>query len=163
MLKSHSCGELRLADAGREVTLAGWVHRRRDHGPLIFIDLRDRYGLTQVVFDSTVAPEAHAVASQARSEYVLQVRGLVGTRPDEAINLDLATGAIEVRAVTASVLNPAKTPPLYISKEGGEDEILRLKYRYLDLRRERMQQNMVLRHRMIKFIRDFLDREGFLE
>ena len=163
MYRTHTCGELRPEHAGQETLLAGWVHRRRDHGPLIFIDLRDRYGLTQVVFDSTVAPEAHAIASQARSEYVVQVRGLVGKRPEEAINPDLATGSIEVRAVTASVLNAAKTTPLYISKEGGEDEMLRLKYRYLDLRRERMQKNLILRHRMIKFMRDFLDREGFLE
>jgi aspartyl-tRNA synthetase len=163
MYRTHTCGELRPQHAGQETLLAGWVHRRRDHGPLIFIDLRDRYGLTQVVFDSTVAPEAHAIASQARSEYVLQVRGLVGKRPEEAINPELATGAIEVRAVTASVLNAAKTTPLYISKEGGEEEMLRLKYRYLDLRRERMQKNLILRHRMIKFMRDFLDREGFLE
>jgi aspartyl-tRNA synthetase len=163
MYRTHTCGELRPEHAGQETQLAGWVHRRRDHGPLIFIDLRDRYGLTQVVFDSATAPEAHAIASQARSEYVLQVRGLVGKRPDEAINPDLATGAIEVRAVIAAVLNPAKVPPLYISKEGGEDEMLRLKYRYLDLRRERMQHNMILRHRVVKFIRDFLDRESFLE
>jgi aspartyl-tRNA synthetase len=163
MYRTHTCGELRPEHAGQETQLAGWVHRRRDHGPLIFIDLRDRYGITQVVFDSATAPEAHAIASQARSEYVLQVRGLVGKRPDEAINPDLSTGAIEVRAVIATVLNPAKVPPLYISKEGGEDEMLRLKYRYLDLRRERMQHNMILRHRVVKFIRDFLDREGFLE
>ncbi|HEU5100346.1 MAG TPA: aspartate--tRNA ligase, partial [Roseiflexaceae bacterium] len=163
MYRTHTCGELRPEHAGQETQLAGWVHRRRDHGPLIFIDLRDRYGITQVVFDSATAPEAHAIASQARSEYVLQVRGLVGKRPDEAINPDLATGAIEVRAVIATVLNPAKVPPLYISKEGGEDEMLRLKYRYLDLRRERMQHNIILRHRVVKFIRDFLDREGFLE
>src|SRR5262245_51666462 len=163
MYRTHTCGELRPEHAGQETLLAGWVHRRRDHGPLIFIDLRDRYGVTQVVFDSATAPEAHAIASQARSEYVLQVRGLVGKRPDEAINPDLGTGAIEVRAVIASVLNPAKVPPLYISKEGGEDEMLRLKYRYLDLRRERMQRNLLLRHRVVKFIRDFLDKEGFLE
>jgi aspartyl-tRNA synthetase len=163
MYRTHTCGELRPEHAGQETLLAGWVHRRRDHGPLIFIDLRDRYGLTQVVFDSTVAPEAHAIASQSRSEYVIQVRGLVGRRPTEAINPELLTGAIEVRAVTASVLNAAKTTPLYISKEGGEDEMLRLKYRYLDLRRERMQKNLILRHRTIKFMRDFLDREGFLE
>jgi aspartyl-tRNA synthetase len=163
MYRTHTCGELRPEHAGQETLLAGWVHRRRDHGPLIFIDLRDRYGLTQVVFDSATAPEAHAIASQARSEYVLQVRGLVGKRPDEAINPDLPTGAVEVRAVIATVLNPAKVPPLYISKEGGEDEMLRLTYRYLDLRRERMQRNMILRHRVVKFIRDFLDREGFLE
>jgi aspartyl-tRNA synthetase len=163
MYRTHTCGELRPEHAGQETVLAGWVHRRRDHGPLIFIDLRDRYGVTQVVFDSAMAPEAHAIASQARPEYVLQVRGLVGTRPEEAINPDLETGAIEVRVVIAAVLNPAKTPPLYISKEGGEDESLRLKYRYLDLRRERMLRNMILRHRVVKFIRDFLDKEGFLE
>lgn len=162
MYRTHTCGELRPEHAGQEITLAGWVHRRRDHGPLIFLDLRDRYGLTQVVID-TAQPEAHAIASEARSEYVLQVRGVVHTRPDEAINPDLATGGIEVRAVEATVLNPAKNPPLYISKEGGEDESLRLKYRYLDLRRERMQQNLILRHRIIAFIRKFLDGEGFLE
>ena len=128
MYRTHTCGELRPEHAGQETVLAGWVHRRRDHGPLIFIDLRDRYGLTQVVFDSATAPEAHAVASQARSEFVLQVRGLVGKRPDEAINPDLPTGAVEVRAGVATILNPSKTPPIYISKDGGEDEMLRLKY-----------------------------------
>jgi aspartyl-tRNA synthetase len=163
MFRTHTCGELRPEHAGQETLLAGWVHRRRDHGPLIFIDLRDRYGITQVVFDSTTAPEAHAVAAEARSEFVLQVKGLVSRRPDESINPELATGGIEVRAVSGSVLNPAKTTPIYISKDGGEDEALRLKYRYLDLRRERMQQNIILRHKVVKFIRDFLDREGFLE
>jgi aspartyl-tRNA synthetase len=163
MYRTHTCGELRPEHAGQETVLAGWVHRRRDHGPLIFIDLRDRYGITQVVFDSAIAPEAHAIASEARAEYILQVRGLVGTRPEDALNPELATGMIEVRAVLAAVLNPSKTPPLYISKEGGEDEMLRLKYRYLDLRRERMQRNLILRHRVVRFIRDYLDREGFLE
>ncbi|NWG19411.1 MAG: aspartate--tRNA ligase [Chloroflexi bacterium] len=163
MFRSHTCGELRAGHAGQEVLLAGWVHRRRDHGPLIFIDLRDRYGITQVVFDSTAAPAAHAVASDARSEYVLQVRGPVFERPVEAYNPDLATGTIEVHATEATLLNPARNTPLYINKEGGEDEALRLKYRYLDLRRERMQKNLILRHRIVKFIRDYLDREGFLE
>jgi aspartyl-tRNA synthetase len=163
MYRTHTCGELRPEHAGQEVVLAGWVHRRRDHGPLIFLDLRDRYGLTQVVFDSAAAPEAHAVAGDVRAEYVLQVRGLVRHRPSEAVNPNLPTGAIEVLAVAATVLNPSRNPPIYINKEGGEDEALRLKYRYLDLRRERMQRNMILRHRVIKFIRDFLDREGFLE
>ncbi|MDW8214773.1 MAG: aspartate--tRNA ligase [Roseiflexaceae bacterium] len=163
MYRSHTCGELRVEHAGQEVLLAGWVHRRRDHGPLIFIDLRDRYGITQVVFDSATAPAAHAVASDARIEYVLQVRGRVVQRPEEAYNPDLATGMIEVHATEATILNPAKNPPLYINKEGGEDETIRLKYRYLDLRRERMQRNLILRHRIVKFIRDFLDREGFIE
>jgi aspartyl-tRNA synthetase len=163
MFRSHTCGELRPEHAGQEVTLAGWVHRRRDHGPLIFIDLRDRYGLTQVVFDAAAQPAAHAVASEARSEYVLQITGLVRPRPAEAVNPELATGGIEVVGQGATVLNPARTTPLYISKEGGEEEALRLKYRYLDLRRERMQRNLTLRHRVIKFMRDFLDQEGFLE
>ncbi len=163
MYRSHTCGELRAEHIGQEVLLAGWVHRRRDHGPLIFIDLRDRYGITQIVFDSTDSPAAHAVAGDARVEYVLQVRGRVVQRPEEAYNPDIATGMIEVHATEATVLNPAKTPPLYINKEGGEEETLRLKYRYLDLRRERMQRNIMLRHRIVKFIRDFLDREGFVE
>jgi aspartyl-tRNA synthetase len=162
MYRSHTCGELRSEHVDQEVTLAGWVHRRRDHGPLIFIDLRDRYGITQVVFDSA-NPQVHAVASDARSEYVLQIRGLVRARPVDAVNPDLATGAIEVTATVATLLNPARNTPLYIAKEGGEDEALRLKYRYLDLRRERMQANIVLRHRVIKFMRDFLDSEGFVE
>lgn len=162
MYRSHTCGELRQEHVCQEVTLAGWVHRRRDHGPLIFVDLRDRYGITQVVFDSQ-SPEVHAVAEEARSEFVLQVRGVVRSRPPEAHNPELATGDIEVTATSATVLNPARTTPLYIAKEGGEDEALRLKYRYLDLRRERMQRNMILRHRVIKFMRDFLDAEGFLE
>ncbi|WP_322490506.1 aspartate--tRNA ligase [Chloroflexus sp.] len=162
MYRSHTCGELRPAHAGQEVTLAGWVHRRRDHGDLIFIDLRDRYGITQVVFDSA-NPAAHEVAETVRSEYVVQVRGRVRIRPAEAVNPDIATGEIEVSASEAQVLNSARTTPIYIAKEGGEDEAVRLKYRYLDLRRERMQRNLILRHRVVKFIRDFLDNEGFLE
>jgi aspartyl-tRNA synthetase len=163
MYRTHTCGELRVEHAGQEALLSGWVHRRRDHGPLIFIDLRDRYGITQVVFDAATAPEAHAIATEVRAEYVLQVRGLIGKRPEEAINPELPTGSIEVRAVAATLLNPARTPPIYINKEAGEEEGLRLKYRYLDLRRQRMQRNLILRHRVIKFMRDFLDREGFLE
>lgn len=162
MFRTHTCGALRSEHEGQEVKLAGWVHRRRDHGPLIFIDLRDRYGITQVVFDAA-NPAAHAVANEARSEYVLEVVGTVAHRPPESINSDLPTGEIELRVATARLLNPAKNTPLYISKEGGEEESLRLKYRYLDLRRERMQRNLILRHRVIKFMRDFLDREGFLE
>lgn len=163
MFRSHTCGELRAEHAGQEITLAGWVNRRRDHGPIIFIDLRDRYGLTQVVFDSVSHPESHARASDARSEYVLQVRGVVRLRPEESINPDLATGGIEVDVNDVVVLNPSLTPPLNISREAGEDELLRLKYRYLDLRRERMQSNLILRHRAINFIRNFLNAEDFLE
>ncbi len=163
MYRSHTCGDLRPTHAGQETLLAGWVHRRRDHGPLIFIDLRDRYGITQVVFDSAEAPEAHAIAAESRSEYVLQVRGLVSRRPEQMINPEIATGAIEVRAATATILNPARIPPIYITKDGGEEESLRLRYRYLDLRRERMQHNLLLRHRVVRFMREYLDREGFLE
>ncbi|MBP1465656.1 aspartate--tRNA ligase [Candidatus Chloroploca sp. M-50] len=162
MFRSHTCGELRTEHIGHEVTLAGWVHRRRDHGELIFLDLRDRYGITQVVFDSITAM-AHKVAEESRSEYVLQIRGRVRARPAEAVNPHLGTGTIEVEALEAQVLNPSRTTPIYIAQEGGEDEMIRLKYRYLDLRRERMQRNLILRHRVIKFMRDFLDEEGFLE
>ena len=163
MLKTHSCGVLRSEDIGREVTLAGWVHRRRDHGGLIFIDLRDHTGLVQVVFDPKETPEAHAVASEARGEFVLQVAGAVAARPAGTENPQLPTGAIEVRASAVTILNPAKTPPFYIAEETEVDELLRLKYRYLDLRRETMHQNIVLRHRVTKFIRDFLSERGFTE
>jgi aspartyl-tRNA synthetase len=163
MYRSHTCGELRPGHAGHEVTLAGWVHRRRDHGPLIFIDLRDRYGITQVVFDAALDGVAHAIASEVRSEYVVQIRGTVRLRPAEAHNPEIGTGTIEVSAGGASILNAARQPPLYISRDGNEEEALRLRYRYLDLRRGRMQRNIILRHQIVKFIRDFLDHEGFLE
>jgi len=163
MYRSHTCGELRPGHAGHEVTLAGWVHRRRDHGPLIFIDLRDRYGITQVVFDAALDGVAHAIASEVRSEYVVQIRGTVRLRPAEAHNPEIGTGTIEVSASGASILNAARQPPLYISRDGNEEEALRLRYRYLDLRRGRMQRNIILRHQIVKFIRDFLDHEGFLE
>ncbi len=163
MFRTHTCGELRADHHGQKITLAGWIHRRRDHGPLIFIDLRDRYGLTQVVVDSSSVPEAHAIINDVRTEYVIQVRGTVQKRPEDAINPEIATGEIEVHGVEVVVLNPAHTTPFIISRDSNEEESLRLKYRYLDLRRERMQRNLLLRHRMVKFIRDFLDREGFLE
>ncbi len=163
MYRTHTCGELRPSHHDQTITLAGWVHRRRDHGPLIFIDLRDRYGLTQVVFDAADDAAVHAIAADARSEYVLRVTGVVRTRPAEATNPDIATGGIEVKAVAVEVLNAAKQTPLMINRDGNEEEPLRLKYRYLDLRRERMQRNLIMRHRFVKFIRDFLDKEHFLE
>jgi aspartyl-tRNA synthetase len=163
MFRTHTCGELRSSHAGQEIILAGWVHRRRDHGPLIFIDVRDRYGVTQVVVDSAVTPEAHAIASDVRSEFVVQVHGTVRHRPQESVNPEIPTGEIEVEGTSVLVLNAANTPPLYIAREGNEEENLRLKYRYLDLRRERMQRNMLLRHRTTQFIRDFLDKEDFIE
>jgi aspartyl-tRNA synthetase len=163
MLRTHTCGELRAEHDGTAVTLSGWLNRRRDHGPLIFVDLRDRYGITQVVVDATSHPAAHAVLSDARAEYVLQIRGQVRLRPAEARNPDLGTGEIEVVAQEVAVLNASKTPPIYVAKEGGEDESLRLRYRYVDLRRERMQRNIMLRHQAIRFMRDFMSARGFLE
>ncbi|MCS7002951.1 MAG: aspartate--tRNA ligase, partial [Dehalococcoidia bacterium] len=163
MLKTHPCGALTAANAGETVTLAGWVHRRRDHGGLIFIDLRDRSGLVQIVVNPQEAPEAHAIANRVRNEYVVQVVGVVERRPIGTTNPHLATGDIEVRVNALRVLNESKTPPFYINEDSDVDETLRLKYRYLDLRRPRMTANLVLRHRMIKTIRDLLDREGFIE
>ena len=157
------CGELGLDSVGSEVSLSGWVHRRRDHGGLIFIDLRDRSGIAQVVVNPATSPEAHAVAEQLRAEWVVSVTGRVEKRPDGTENPSLATGAVEVHASRTQVLNPSKTPPFYVNEEQEVDEALRLSYRYLDLRREGMKRNLVLRHKVVKFIRDFLDHRGFLE
>lgn len=163
MLKTHNCGELRAHHIGQEVTLAGWVHRRRDHGGLIFIDLRDRWGIVQVITDPAHSPAAHEVADRVRQEYVLQVRGRVRARPPGLINPRMETGEIEVLADEVVILNPARTPPFPIFEDTPVDESLRLKYRYLDLRRQRMQRNLLLRHRVVKFIRDFLDARSFVE
>ena len=162
MLKTHYCGDLRASDEGTDVVLAGWVHRRRDHGGLIFIDLRDSCGIVQVVFNPEQAA-AHAVASEARNEYVLQVRGSVQHRRPGTENEKMPTGAIEVRAAAATVLNAAKTPPFYINEESEPGDEPRLKYRYLDLRRERMHDNIVMRHRIIAYIRRFLTDRNFIE
>ena len=163
MLRSTSCGELRTGHVGQTVTLAGWVHRRRDHGNLIFIDLRDRYGLVQVVFNPELAPEAHAAAERFRSEWVVKVSGTVNARPEGTANPGLATGEIEVSASSTEVLNESKTPPFEVGDDAEVDELLRLKYRYIDLRRPSMQETIMLRHRVVKYIRDFLDERGFLE
>jgi len=163
MLKTHNCGELRLSHVGQTVALAGWLHRRRDLGGLIFLDLRDRSGLAQV----TVAPSIVAVystADRARGEFVIRVCGQVQARPEGAKNPSLASGEVEVVAQSMEILNPSKTPPIPVDDDGYKtDENMRLKYRYLDLRRGRMQKNIILRHRTIKFIRDYLDKQGFLE
>jgi aspartyl-tRNA synthetase len=163
MLKTHSCGELRASHEGESVTLAGWVHRRRDHGGLIFIDLRDHDGLTQVVFNPKEAAEAYAAADSARGEYVLQVEGTVARRPKGTENANLPTGEIEVKASAVTILNESKTPPFYVVDEADVDELLRLKYRYIDLRRQTMHNNIVFRHRVVKFIRDWLTERGFTE
>jgi aspartyl-tRNA synthetase len=163
MYKTHTCGELRSSHVGQEVTLAGWVHRRRDHGGVTFIDLRDRFGLVQVVASSETSPLAHETLAAVRPEWVIQIRGMVRLRPPGSENPNLATGEIEVDAHQVKVLNAAKTPPFLINKEEEVDENSRLHYRYLDLRRDRMRRNLELRHRVVKFIRDYLDRKGFIE
>ncbi len=162
--RSHTCGALRAADAGTPARLAGWVHRRRDHGQLIFLDLRDRHGITQVVVDATDSPEAHAAASEARSEFVVTVAGTVALRLPGTENAKLPTGAIELRATEFTILNEAKTPPFYINDpDAPVDESLRLKYRYLDIRREPMQQRLILRSRLVQAIREVHHASGFVE
>ncbi len=161
--RTHNLGELRLGHEGREVTVMGWVHRRRDHGGLVFLDLRDREGLTQVVFYPDVAPEAHEKAHQVRGEFVVAVRGTVARRPEGTENPDLPTGEIEVKATEVRVLNRARTPVFPIERDTGVGEDLRLKYRYLDLRRPHLQRNLRLRHRVTATVRRFLDEHGFLD
>ncbi|HXW01524.1 MAG TPA: aspartate--tRNA ligase, partial [Anaerolineae bacterium] len=163
MLRSHTCNQLRLEHEGQEVTLAGWVNRRRDHGGLIFIDLRDRWGLTQIVFDPDLNAATHEIASTLRNEYVIQVTGRVRPRPAGQENPGLGTGAIEVEGQTLKILNKAKTPPFDVNKESAVDEGLRLRYRYLDLRRPRLKSNIMLRHNVVRYIRNFLADEGFVE
>ncbi len=163
MLKTIQCGDVRIEHAGKKVTVAGWVHRRRDHGGLLFMDLRDSKGLVQVVFNPETAPEAHHTAEAFRNEWVVQVEGEVRPRPEGTVNPHLPTGAIEIHAASARVLNPAKTTPFDVTQDATVDEALRLKYRYLDLRRPQMAKNIRLRYRIVKYIRDFLDERGFVE
>lgn len=163
MYRSHTCVDLKLSDKGKTVTLSGWVHRRRDHGGMIFIDLRDRYGLTQIIFDPEFDKKSWETAEKVRPEFVLKVTGEVRPRIKGQENKNLKTGEIEVYINNVEVLNESKTPPFEIDQEKTVNEELRLKYRYLDLRHDRMRDNMILRHKMIKEIRDFLDKEEFLE
>jgi aspartyl-tRNA synthetase len=163
MLRTNTCGELRLKDKGKTVTLSGWVHRRRDHGGIIFIDLRDRYGLTQIVFDPEVSKKAWESANTVRPEFVLKATGEIRKRIEGQNNPDMDTGEIEVYITELKILNSAKTPPFEIDQEKVVNEELRLKYRYLDIRHERLRKNLVLRHHMIKTIRDMLDKENFVE
>jgi len=163
LFKTHSCGELRQEHIGTTVTLSGWVNRRRDHGGLIFIDLRNREGIVQVVFNPELSPQCHDIANEMRSEYVVKVTGEVARRPAGTENSKLPTGEIEVIAHDTEIINPSKTPPFYINEDVDVDENLRLKYRYLDLRRSRLKNNLILRHRVMKFMRDFLDARGFIE
>ncbi|TMD31219.1 MAG: aspartate--tRNA ligase [Chloroflexi bacterium] len=162
--RTHTCGELRPTHAGSAARLSGWVHRRRDHGHLIFLDLRDRHGLTQVVVDEEEAPDAHAVASRVRSEYVVMASGTVAPRDADKVNPRLATGEVELRATDISVLAESKTPPFYINEPDAPiDEPLRLKYRYLDIRREPMLRRLLLRDRLVQAIRDVHHANGFVE
>ena len=163
MKRTHRATELALENVGEVVTLNGWVDSRRDHGGLIFIDLRDRSGIIQVVFSPEVSMDAFHLAEQVRSEYVVAAKGKVCQRPAETENPNLKTGKIEIYVEKMEVYSAARTPPFYIEDDIEVDETLRLKYRYLDLRRPEMRDNLILRHRVIKIMRDFLDRNGFLE
>ena len=163
MLRSHSCGQLNKDSTSTRVTLAGWVDRRRDHGGLIFIDLRDREGIVQVVFNPEKSKLCHEIASELRNEYVIQAGGEVALRPPGTENPKLATGDVEVIADSVQILATSKTPPFYVNEDIEVEENLRLRYRYLDLRRPRMKANLVLRHRVVKFMHDFLDARGFIE
>ncbi|MBO8159305.1 aspartate--tRNA ligase [Thermosyntropha sp.] len=163
MKRTHSATDLDVVNVGQEVVLNGWVDTRRDHGGLIFIDLRDRSGIIQVVFSPEVNEEAFRLAEQVRSEYVIAVKGKVCLRPEATENPNLKTGKIEIYAEEMEVLSPSKTPPFYIENGIDVDENLRLKYRYIDLRRPEMRDNLILRHRVVKTIRDYLDGKGFVE
>jgi aspartyl-tRNA synthetase len=161
--RSHKCGDLRAADVGKMVTLMGWVHHRRDHGGLVFVDLRDRYGVTQVVFDPQLADKVHKQSHLIRNEWVLAVRGKVTPRPEGTVNPKLATGEIEVRCEAVKVLNESLTPVFPIEDEVEVSEETRLEYRYLDLRRPYMKDKIIARHKIAQATRSFMDSEGFLE
>ncbi len=162
--RTHTCGELREQHVAQDVTLNGWVHRRRDHGGIVFIDLRDRYGITQVVIDPQASEDTLAAVAQVRNEFVLSLTGTVQTRPAGTRNPSLPTGDVEVHAASLQILSVTQTPPFDLNNPALEvDEAIRLRYRYLDLRREEMQRTLELRHKLIKAIRDFMDADGFWE
>ncbi len=163
MYKSHTCGELRLDDVGSEVELAGWVDRRRDHGGVTFVDLRDRFGVVQLVTNPDISPDAHRALDPVRMEWVLRVKGDVRPRPEGMENPEITTGNIEVEVTDVEILNPAQTPPFLIYQEEEVEEQTRLEYRYLDLRSPRMRDNIILRHKVVKFIRDYLNERDFIE
>ncbi len=165
IVRSHTCGEVKTSDLGKEVTLCGWIAKRRDHGGLVFADLRDRYGITQIVFDPALShgAEAFEMAGKLRSEHVIWCKGKVRHRPEGMTNSKLATGAFEVACSDLAILSEAKTPPFLIEDDVDVAETLRLKYRYLDLRRPSLQRNLMIRHRMLSIIRNHLDQHSFLE
>ncbi len=161
--RSHTCGELRKEDVGKEVTLCGWVGSRRDHGKLIFIDIRDRYGLTQAVFIPKEAGEAYKIAQELRSEFVIKIKGIINPRPGNTVNPKLPTGEIEILVKDAEILNPSLTPPFEIADGQDITEELRLKYRYLDLRRPAVFQKFIMRHRLYQLMRQYLNENKFIE
>ena len=164
LLKDHTCGELDSSQVGKLVKLAGWVAKRRDHGGLIFIDLRDSTGLVQIVFDPEISVDSHKLANQLRPEWVISVSGEVRLRPEGTENLNLASGQVEIKISEIEVFNESKTPPFYINDESDNvDELLRMKYRYLDLRRSKMFSILKLRHKIVRYIRRFLNDKDFLE
>ncbi len=163
MLRTHTCGELKAGDIGKEVTLCGWVASRRDHGKLVFIDIRDRDGLTQVVFIPKESGEAYKLAQELRNEFVIKVSGKVESRPAGTLNPKLPTGEVEVKAFDMEILNPSITPPFEIEDNLDVTEEMRLKYRYLDLRRKKVFNNFILRDNLYKIIRNYLSRQGFIE
>jgi len=163
MLRTHTCGELRKEHGDQEVTLCGWVNARRDHGKLIFIDVRDRYGFTQVVFVPSVSQEAHDTASKLGPEFVVRVTGKVAVRPAKMVNSDIFTGEVEVCAEGLEILNPSEVPVFEIEDDIDVSEELRLTYRYLDIRRSKMMEALQLRHKLCSIIHSFMDQEGFAE
>ncbi len=163
MYRSHISTDLSDKNVGDKVVLAGWVHRRRDHGGVVFIDLRDRYGLVQIVSDPENFKEAHDLMDEVRSEFVLKIEGKVRLRPEGQANPNMVSGKIEVLTEKVEILNTSKTPPFEVDQDKEVGEELRLKYRYIDLRRDRMKNNMILRHNMTKYIRDYMDNENFIE
>ncbi len=163
MLRTHTCGELNKEHVGKEVILCGWVHRRRDHGKLIFIDIRDRYGYTQVMFSPKDAPEAHRIATDLRAEFAIRLKGLVNGRPKNNINPKIPTGEVELIAQELEILNPSLNPPFEIDDDLVLSEDIRLPYRYLDLRRPKMFDLMKTRHQLNHIMRNFLEANGFIE
>lgn len=161
--RTHISAECTKDLLHKEITVCGWVHRRRDHGGVIFIDLRDRYGLVQIVCDPKISIESHAIADKARPEFVLKATGVLIERPDEMVNPDMQTGEVELEVKSLEIINTSATPPFEIDQDKYVSEDIRMQYRYLDLRKERMKKNMILRHTIIKLIRDFLDSNDFIE
>ena len=163
MKRTHNCGAFRKEHVGQTVSVCGWIQRRRDHGGVIFIDLRDRSGFVQLVFDPAIAGDDFAVAERVRPEYVLSATGEVRLRPEGQENPNMATGEIEIYITEVEILNPSKTPPFLIEDGVDCDEMIRLKYRYLDLRRPELQKNFELRHKLTMAVRNFLDSKHFWE